>query len=152
MGWWLSRPGRFIPAVTRYPFYVRMGLPQDRPGRVLKISPPPGFHPQTVQPDYSQTGTQEVMPSDAKWPSRLKSISRFWSFPPSKFKKTIRLENIELFYAHRRKDKRHLNWRSAEIRRRIKTRQRTRSDTNPHLQPSGSTRSLPPSENCLRTC
>jgi len=34
---------------TRYPLYRRLGGPQDRSGRVRKISPPPGFDPRTVQ-------------------------------------------------------------------------------------------------------
>jgi hypothetical protein len=34
---------------SRYPLYRRLGGPQGRSGRVLKISPPPGFDPQTVQ-------------------------------------------------------------------------------------------------------
>jgi hypothetical protein len=33
------------PGMTRYPLYRRL----DRPGQVLKISPPPGFNPRTVQ-------------------------------------------------------------------------------------------------------
>jgi hypothetical protein len=37
------------PGMTRYPLYRRLGRPQDRSGRVLKISPPPGFDPRTVQ-------------------------------------------------------------------------------------------------------
>jgi hypothetical protein len=35
--------------MTRYPLYRRLGRPQGRSGWVLKISPPPGFDPQTVQ-------------------------------------------------------------------------------------------------------
>jgi hypothetical protein len=35
--------------MTRYPLYRRLGRPQDRSGRVLKISPPPGFDSRTVQ-------------------------------------------------------------------------------------------------------
>jgi hypothetical protein len=46
-----SRTGRTLPPVqTRYPFYRRLGGPQSRSGQVLKISPPPGFDPRTVQP------------------------------------------------------------------------------------------------------
>ena len=37
-------------ALTRYPLYQRLGGPQDRSGRVRKISPPPGFNPRTVHP------------------------------------------------------------------------------------------------------
>jgi hypothetical protein len=50
-GWSTPRPGRFTPGKeTQYPFYRRLGRPQSRCGRVLKISPPPGFDPRTVQP------------------------------------------------------------------------------------------------------
>ena len=35
---------------TRYPLYRRLGGPQGRPGRMRKISPPPGMDPRTVQP------------------------------------------------------------------------------------------------------
>jgi len=34
---------------TRYPLYRRLGGPQDRSGRLWKISPPPGFDPRTFQ-------------------------------------------------------------------------------------------------------
>ena len=42
--------GALPPGNTRYPFYRRLGGPQGRSERVRKISPPPGFDPQTVQP------------------------------------------------------------------------------------------------------
>jgi hypothetical protein len=42
-GWSKPRPCRFTPGKTRYPMYRRLGGPQDRSGRVRKISPPPGF-------------------------------------------------------------------------------------------------------------
>ena len=46
-----SRLGRFLPpGKCRYPFYRRLGGPQGRSGRVRKISPPPVFDLQTVQP------------------------------------------------------------------------------------------------------
>jgi hypothetical protein len=37
------------PGMTRYPLSRRLGRPLGRSGRVLKISPPPGFDPRTVQ-------------------------------------------------------------------------------------------------------
>ena len=37
------------PGMTRYPLYRKLGRPQGRSGRVLKISPTPGFDPRTVQ-------------------------------------------------------------------------------------------------------
>ena len=36
----------------RYPLYRGLGGSQGRSGRVQKISPPPGFDPQTVQPVF----------------------------------------------------------------------------------------------------
>jgi hypothetical protein len=42
-------PAALPPGMTRYPLYRRLGRPQGRSGRVLKISPPPGFDPRTVQ-------------------------------------------------------------------------------------------------------
>ena len=37
------------PGMTRYSLYRRLGGPQGQSGRVRKISPPPGFDPQTIQ-------------------------------------------------------------------------------------------------------
>jgi hypothetical protein len=42
-------PAALPPEMTRYPLYKRLGRPQGRSGRVLKISPPPEFGPRTVQ-------------------------------------------------------------------------------------------------------
>jgi hypothetical protein len=42
-------PAALPPGMTRYPMYKRLGRPQGRSGRMLKISPPPGFDPRTVQ-------------------------------------------------------------------------------------------------------
>jgi len=39
---------------TRYPLYRRLGGPQGRSGKVWKISSPPEFDPQTVQPVASR--------------------------------------------------------------------------------------------------
>jgi hypothetical protein len=47
-------PATLTPGMTRYPLYRRLGGPQGRSGRVLKISPPPGFDPRTVQPVASR--------------------------------------------------------------------------------------------------
>ena len=41
-------PAALPPVKTRYPSYRRLGRPQNRSGRVRKISPPPGFNPRTV--------------------------------------------------------------------------------------------------------
>ena len=42
------------PEKTRYPLYRRLGGSQGRSGRMRKISSPPGFNPQTVQPVASR--------------------------------------------------------------------------------------------------
>jgi hypothetical protein len=42
-------PAALPPVMTLYPLYRRLGSPQGRSGRVLKISPPPEFDPRTVQ-------------------------------------------------------------------------------------------------------
>jgi hypothetical protein len=50
-----SRPGRSLPPEkARYPLYRKLGGPQGRSGQVRKISPPPKFDPQTVQPVASR--------------------------------------------------------------------------------------------------
>jgi hypothetical protein len=47
-------PADLFPGMTQYPLYRRPGGPQGRTGRVRKISPSPGFDPQTVQPVASR--------------------------------------------------------------------------------------------------
>jgi hypothetical protein len=43
-------PAVLTPGMTQYPLYRRLGRPQGRSARVLKIlPPPPGFDPRTVQ-------------------------------------------------------------------------------------------------------
>ena len=55
-GWWSTpRPGRFTTGKERqYPLYRRLRGPQCQSGQVRKISPPPGFHPRTVEPVASR--------------------------------------------------------------------------------------------------
>ena len=49
-GWSTICRGRFTPGKkTRYTLFRRLGEPQNRCGRVRKISPPPGFDPRTFQ-------------------------------------------------------------------------------------------------------
>ena len=47
-------PAVLPPGMTQYPLCRRLGGPHGRSGRVLKISPPPGFDPRTVQPVASR--------------------------------------------------------------------------------------------------
>jgi hypothetical protein len=49
VGGQLHAPAAVPLGMTWYPLYRRLGKPQGRSGRVLKISPPPGFDPRTVQ-------------------------------------------------------------------------------------------------------
>jgi hypothetical protein len=42
-------PAALPLGMTRYPLYRGLGRSQGWSGRVLKISPPPGFDPRTVQ-------------------------------------------------------------------------------------------------------
>jgi hypothetical protein len=42
-------PAALPPGKSRYTLYRRLGGPQGRSGRVLKISLPPGFDPRNVQ-------------------------------------------------------------------------------------------------------
>jgi hypothetical protein len=55
--WWVvnAMPWSLYPSGKHlYPLYRRLGRPQSRSGQVRKISPPPGFDPQTVQPVASR--------------------------------------------------------------------------------------------------
>jgi len=69
-----SRPGRSLrPGKTRYLFYRRLGGPQGRSGQVQKISPPPGFDPQTAQPvasSYTDNATGLTQDDEASGISR----------------------------------------------------------------------------------
>jgi hypothetical protein len=53
-------PAALPPVMTRYPSYRRLGRPQGWFGRVLKISPPPGFDPRTVQLVASRYTTYSI--------------------------------------------------------------------------------------------
>ena len=62
----MPHPGRLSPGkATRYPLYRRLGGSQGRSGQVRKISPPPGFHPRTVQPVASRY-TDYAIPYEGK--------------------------------------------------------------------------------------
>jgi len=50
MGGKRHTPTALPPVKTWYSLYRRLHGPQGQSGRVLKISPPWGFHPRTVQP------------------------------------------------------------------------------------------------------
>ena len=61
----------FTPGKTRYPLYRRLGGPQGRSGQLRKISPPPGFHPRTVQSVASSYTDWTTRPTgqgvDSRW-------------------------------------------------------------------------------------
>jgi hypothetical protein len=48
-GWSTPRLGSFPLGKTQYPLYKRLDVPQGQYEQVLKISPPPGFEPRTVE-------------------------------------------------------------------------------------------------------
>jgi hypothetical protein len=60
-------PTALPPGMTRYPFYRRLGRPQGRSGRVLKISPPPGFDPRTVQLVASRYTDSAIPAHPVQW-------------------------------------------------------------------------------------
>jgi hypothetical protein len=68
---------------TRYPLYRRLGGPQGRSGRTLKISPLPGFEPRTVQPVASRYTDWAIRPRTGLSRSKLKirSTQKLY-FPP----------------------------------------------------------------------
>jgi len=49
-----NAPAALPPGETQYPFYRKLGGSQNRNGQVQKMSPPPAFDPQTVQPVASR--------------------------------------------------------------------------------------------------
>ena len=55
-------PADLLPGMTRYPLCRRLGGPQGRCGGVRKVSPPPGFDFQTIQP-VAALPRPQVMPT-----------------------------------------------------------------------------------------
>jgi hypothetical protein len=54
-GWLTPRGSHFTPGKeTRYPLYSKLDGPQGQSGWAQKISSPPEFDPQTVQPVASR--------------------------------------------------------------------------------------------------
>jgi hypothetical protein len=78
-----SRPSSSLPpGNTRYPLYRRLGGPQGRSGQVRKISPPPGFHPRTVQPVASRYTDYATRPRYSRAVTLTKSGLRHTDFFP----------------------------------------------------------------------
>ena len=73
-----SHPGHSLPqGKTQYPLYRRLGGPQGQSGQVRKISPPPGFDPQTVHPVaicYTNYATQHM---ECWWDTPLMLVCHF---------------------------------------------------------------------------
>ena len=63
------------PGNTRYLLYRRLGGPQGRSGRLRKISPPPGFDPQTVQPVASRYTDWAIPVNCYKWLTKISKES-----------------------------------------------------------------------------
>jgi hypothetical protein len=59
-------PAALPLGMTRYPLYKRLGRPQCRSGRVLKISTPPGFDHRTVQ-NVASRYTDYAIPTRFMW-------------------------------------------------------------------------------------
>jgi hypothetical protein len=57
-----SRPGRFTSGKDPVPLYRRLSGLQGRSGRMLKISPPPGFDSRTVQPVANRYTDWAILP------------------------------------------------------------------------------------------
>ena len=76
VGGQLHAPATLLPRQeTRYPLYRRLGGPQGRSGRLRKISPPPGFDPQTVQPVVSRYTDSYPGPHCSIVPSHIHSCT-----------------------------------------------------------------------------
>jgi len=63
-GWSTSRSGRFLQGKeTQYLLHRRPGGPQGWSGQLLKISPPPGFNPRTIQAAAIRTANVNIIKS-----------------------------------------------------------------------------------------
>jgi hypothetical protein len=58
--WSASRPGRFASGKDPVPIVQEAGWAPGRSGCVRKISPPPGFDPQAVQPVASRYNDRAI--------------------------------------------------------------------------------------------
>jgi hypothetical protein len=67
VGGQLHAPAALSPGMTRYPLYRRLGGPQGWSGRVLKISPPLGLNPWTIQPIVSRYAIYAIPALDTQY-------------------------------------------------------------------------------------
>jgi hypothetical protein len=70
-------PAALSPAETQYPLRRRQGVPQDRSGRLRKISRPRGFDTRTVQLVASRY-TDRAIPAHSNQISRDFNYVTFW--------------------------------------------------------------------------
>ena len=70
-------PAALLQGMTRYQLYRRLGRPQSRSERVIKISPPPGFDPRTVQLVASRY-TDYAIHRQNNWTGFLRELYYFW--------------------------------------------------------------------------
>jgi hypothetical protein len=89
MGGQRHAPAILPPGKIRYPLYRRLGGPQGRSGRVLKISPPPGFDPRTFQPVASRY-TDWAIPGRAHWYFCNISYKRFMAQDQERIYNTVK--------------------------------------------------------------
>jgi hypothetical protein len=88
-------PAALPPGMTRYPFHRRLGGPQGRSGRGLKILPPSGFDPRTVQLVASRY-TYYAIPAHPK----TLYLPKFKMTPPPPFTILNFLENTNILVEH----------------------------------------------------
>jgi hypothetical protein len=108
-------PAALPPGMTPYPLYRRLGRPQGRSGRVLKISPPPGFDPRTVQLVASRCTDWAIAAHNIYPVTQRNMFCNAWQFPRPigldarlfhtqiysfKLITVIRYVTLSLFYPH----------------------------------------------------
>jgi len=79
-------PAALSPGKTRYPLYWGLGRTQDPSGRMRKISPTPGFDPQTDQPVASRCTDWAIpVPIDCYGTKRSFKFGHPVVFPPNNY-------------------------------------------------------------------
>ena len=78
MGGERHAPAALPPGKTRYQLHRRVGGPQDRSGRVRKISPPPGFNPRIVQSVVSRPTALSRATVLRRWAEKKQLHFRRW--------------------------------------------------------------------------
>ena len=89
--------------LARYSLYRRLDGSQDQSGRVWKISPLPGYEPQTVHPIWSPYTNWAVLADNLGWYVLYGvRICRFYIFMKSEFADFISLlsQNLQILYPY----------------------------------------------------